>query len=97
VPPTLLQPLGKSSRGGSNKNASELERDIQLAFEKQEKSLSALAPIPGSLYPCYPSAELLYPYTKQEYNRGRTSCGRLEELGHGSLYCSQDRGEEAQE
>jgi hypothetical protein len=59
APHTLPQLLGKSGGGGSNENASELKRDMQLALEEQEKSLSA--PAPGSPRPCYPFAEPLYP------------------------------------
>ncbi|CZR63509.1 uncharacterized protein PAC_13406 [Phialocephala subalpina] len=46
APHTLPQPLGENGGGGSDENASELERDMQLASEEQEKSS---APAPGSL------------------------------------------------
>jgi hypothetical protein len=52
---------------------------MQLAFEEQEKSSSALAP--GSLRPCYPFTKPLHPYTKHKHNRGKTSYSKLKELG----------------
>jgi hypothetical protein len=41
--PTLPQSLSESGGGGSDENGSELEGDMQLAFEEQEKSSSAPA------------------------------------------------------
>lgn len=49
APHSLLTPLDENGGGGSYENAAELERDIQLAFEEQEKSLSATAPAPTIL------------------------------------------------
>jgi hypothetical protein len=49
---TLPQPLSETGGGGSDENASELERDMQLAFEEQERS--SPAPAPGSLRPRRP-------------------------------------------
>jgi hypothetical protein len=90
--PTLPQPLGESGRGGSNENASELERDMQLALEEQEKSSSA--PAPGSLCPRRPSTEPPHPQIEQEYDRGGTGSIRFKELRYGPLYYSQDYREE---
>jgi hypothetical protein len=90
APHALPQPLSDSGGGGSDKSASELERDMQLAVEEQEKS----SPAPNSLRPRRPS---VHPQTEQEHDRGGTSCGRSEELGRGPPGRSQDRGEEAQE
>jgi hypothetical protein len=59
APHTLSQPLSENGGGGSDENAYELERDMQLAFEEQEKSSSA--PAPGSPCPRRPSAEPSHP------------------------------------
>jgi hypothetical protein len=58
APHTLPQPLDENE-GGSDENASELERGMQLAFEEQEKSSSA--PAPNSPRPQRPSAEPPHP------------------------------------
>lgn len=80
---TLPQPLGEKGGDGSDENAPELERDMQLAFEEQEKSSSA--PTPGSLRPTWP-----LPQIEHGHDRDRTSCGRLEELERGLPLRSQD-------
>ena len=43
MPQSLPALLEKDGGGGSERNVSELERDLQLAFEEQEK-LSATSP-----------------------------------------------------
>jgi hypothetical protein len=93
--PTLPQSLSENGGGGSDENASELGRDMQLVVEEQEMSSSA--PAPGSLHPRRTSAEPPHPHTEQEHDRGGASRGRPEELGRGPPCRSQDRGEEAQE
>jgi hypothetical protein len=79
APYSLPQPLDENGGGGSNENATKLERDMQLAFEEQEKS--SLAPAPSFPRSHHHSAELSHPQIDQDYNRGGTSYGRLEELG----------------
>jgi hypothetical protein len=96
MPHTLPQPLSESGRGRGNENAFKLERDMQLAFKEQEKSSSSALAV-NSSRPCRPSIKPPYPQTKQEHDRGRTSCNILEELGHGPRRRNQDRGEEARE
>jgi hypothetical protein len=86
---TLPQPLGENGGGRGDENASELERDKQLASEEQEKSSSA--PAADSPHPCRPSAEPPHPQTEQEHDRGGTSCGISDELGRGPRRRSQDR------
>jgi hypothetical protein len=44
TPYSLPKPLDEEGGGGSEENVSELERDMLLAFEEQEKSSSATAP-----------------------------------------------------
>jgi hypothetical protein len=72
----LLQLLDENSKGRSNKNASKLERNMQLVFEKQEKLLSA--PAPSSYYPHRPSAEASYLQLSQENDQNGTGYGKLE-------------------
>jgi hypothetical protein len=49
TPHTLPTLLGKNDEGESEEeNLSKLKKDLLLAFEEQEKSLSALAPAPSS-------------------------------------------------
>lgn len=66
APHTLPQPLGENGRGGSDENASELEKDMLLAFEEQEKSSSA--PTPSSRHPQCHSAEPLHPQIDPEHH-----------------------------
>jgi hypothetical protein len=63
MPRSLLEPLDKDSSGGSDDNVSELEKDLLLAFEEQEKPSTASPPS----YPrrsCYP-VELSHPEIDQ--------------------------------
>jgi len=79
-------------RGHSGENVSDLERDMLLAFEEQEKSSSATAlssPQPPCRY-----TEQLSPQIDQEDDQGDTSHSRLNELGYGSPLREQDHGEE---
>jgi hypothetical protein len=71
----------------SSENVSELEKDLLLAFEEQDKLLSALVPTPSSPRLWHHSIEPSHP---QIYG---ASTVRLEELGHGSPLRSQDREE----
>jgi hypothetical protein len=66
--------------------------DMLLAFEEQEKSLSATAP--SSPRPHHHSTELPHPQIDQEHDQSGTNYGRLEELRHGSLLLNQDQEEE---
>ncbi len=68
---------------------SELERDVLLAFEEQEKSSSATTS--SSPRPPRPSAEPSHPRIDQTHDQNGTSYGRLEELGYGSPLDSQDQ------
>lgn len=82
----MLIPLDKNGRGGSDENATELERDILLALEEQEKSFSATAP---GLHHC-PSAEL----SRLPIGQG-TGYNRLDKLRQGSPLHSQNKVGEA--
>jgi hypothetical protein len=70
-------------------SVSELERDVLLAFEEQEKSSSAT--IPSSPRPSRRSTEPSHPRIDQTHDQSGTSYGRLEELGYGSPLDSQDQ------
>ena len=59
-PYTLPKPLDEDGGGESGENVSELEMDILLAFEEQEKS--SLATTPSSTRPHYHSIEQLHPW-----------------------------------
>jgi hypothetical protein len=49
TPHTLPASLSKNGKGGSKEeNVSKLKKDLLLAFEEQDKLLSALAPAPSS-------------------------------------------------
>jgi hypothetical protein len=73
---TLPQPLDEVGGEESEKNVSELERDMLLAFEEQVKSPSATAP--SSPRPHRHSTEPLHPQIDQEHDQSRTNYGRLE-------------------
>jgi hypothetical protein len=77
APHSLPKPLDEDGGGGSEENVSELERDMLLAFEEQEKSSSATAPS---------SPQPPRRYTEQSYPRideqGGTSYSSLEGLRH---------------
>ena len=79
APHSLPKPLDEDGGGGSEENVSELERDMLLAFEEQEKSSSATAPS---------SPQPPRRYTEQSHPRideqGGTSYSSLEGLRHGS-------------
>jgi hypothetical protein len=92
APYSLPKLLGEDSEGGSGENVSDLERDMLLAFEEQEKSSSATAP--GFPQPPYRYTEQSSPQIDQEDDQDDTSHGGLDELGYGSPLCKQDRGEE---
>jgi hypothetical protein len=89
----LLQPLDENGEGGSNENASKLERNMQLAFEEQEKLLSA--PAPSSHYPHRPSAEPSLLQLGQENDPSGTGYGKLEGPRQGFPLCSQNEVGEA--
>ena len=92
MPYTLPASLNKNSKGESKKeNISELEKDLLLAFEEQDKLLSALASTLNSPRFWHHSIKLSYPQIDG------TSTIRLEELRHGSPLRSQDREEKPQE
>jgi hypothetical protein len=59
APHSLPKPLDEDGGGESGENVSELERDMLLAFEEQEKSSSATAP--SSACPLHRSVELSHP------------------------------------
>jgi hypothetical protein len=79
APHSLPKPLDEDGGGGSEENVSELERDMLLAFEEQEKSSSATAPS---------SPQPPHRYTEQSHPRideqSGTSYSSLEGLRHGS-------------
>jgi hypothetical protein len=84
--------LDEDGGGGREENVSELERDMLLAFEEQEKSSSSTAP--SSPCPHRHSTEPSHPQIDQEHDQSATNYGRLEELGYGSPLGSQDQEEE---
>lgn len=90
-PHTPPQPVDENGKRGGNENASELERDMQLAFEEQEKS--SLDSAPSSPHPQYHSVELSHPQSDSERDQGGTSNVSLE-LGRDPR---EDQGEEAHE
>ena len=90
-PHTLPKPLDEDGGGESWENISELEMDMLLAFEEQEKSSSATAP--SSARPHRHSTEQSYPRIDQEHGQGGTSHSRLEELG----FCSPPRNQDQDE
>jgi hypothetical protein len=89
APHSLPKLLDKDSGGGSYENVFDLERDMLLAFEEQEKSSSATAPSSPQLPFLY--TEQSHPQIDQEHEQGETSHSRLEELGFCSLPCNQDQ------
>ena len=92
APHSLPKPLDEDGGGDSVENVSDLERDMLLAFEEQEKSSSATAlssPQPPCRY-----TEQSSPQIDQEDDQGDTSHNRL---GYSSPLCEQDHGEELQE
>jgi hypothetical protein len=88
APHTLPKPLDEDSGGGSEENVSELERDMLLAFEEQEKS--SLATATCSPQPPYHSTEQSHPRIDQEHDQSGTNYSRLEELRYSSPLRSQD-------
>jgi hypothetical protein len=92
APHSLPKPLDKDGRGDSSENVSDLERDMLLAFEEQEKSSSATA-LSSSHPPCCYTKQLSL-QIDQEDDQGNTSYGRLDELRYGSLLREQDHVEE---
>ena len=92
---SLPKLLDEDSGGGSDDNVTELERDMLLAFEEQEKS-SSVSP-PSSPRPPRRSVEPAHPQIDQVHDQSGTSHGRLEELRHGSPLGSQVQEEELQE
>jgi len=94
TPHTLPASLGKNGEGGSEEEKlSELEMDLLLAFEEQDKLLSTLAssPAPSSPRLWRHSIEPSHPQIDEAVTV------RLEELRHGSPLRNQDRVEEPQE
>jgi hypothetical protein len=90
--------LDENGGGVSEKdNVSELEKDLLLTFEEQDKSLSASAPAPSSPQLCHHSVEPSHSQIDQEHDQSGAGNVRLEELSRGSPLRSQDRGEEPQE
>jgi hypothetical protein len=78
--------------GDSGENVFDLEKDMLLAFEEQEKSSSATAL--SSPQPLCRYTEQLSPQIDQEDDQGDTSHSRLNELGYSSSLREQDHGEE---
>jgi hypothetical protein len=89
----LFQSLNKNSKGRSNKNASKLERNMQLVFEEQEKLLSA--PAPSSYYPHRLSAETSRFQLSQENDQSGTSYSKLEGSRQAFPFYSQNEVGEA--
>jgi len=92
APYSLPKPLDEDGGGESGENVSNLERDMLLAFEEQEKSSSAT--VLSSLQPPCRYTEQSSPQIDQEDDQGNTSHGRLDELGYSSPLREQDHGEE---
>ena len=95
TPRSLPEPLEEDSSGESDDNVSELEKDLLLAFEEQEKS-SVSPPSAAHLPRC--SIEPSHPQIDQVHNQSGTSYGGLEELGPsaptGPAHCSEpEQGE----
>jgi hypothetical protein len=80
APHSLPKPLGEDGGGGSEEKVSELERDMLLAFEEQEKSSAIVlsSPQPPRRY-----TEQSHPLIDQEHEQGGTSYSSLEGLRHG--------------
>ena len=72
-------------------NASELERDMLLAFKEQDDLSSAHSPNP--VHPQYFSSESAQPEMGQEPNQNGASSSSFEELSHGSPFHSQPQEE----
>jgi hypothetical protein len=83
---TLPQLLNDSKGQKCADNMSELERDIELAFQERE-DLSIATPNPPLLHRHSP--ELMCEQIDQERDLYRTSLGVLEEPKHGSLHYTQ--------
>ena len=92
APRSLPKPLDVDGGGDGGKNVSDLERDMLMAFEEQEKSSSTTAL--SSPQPLCRYIEQLSPQINQEDNQGNTSHGRLDELGYSSLLREQDYSKE---
>jgi hypothetical protein len=78
---TLPQPLDENGVRGIDENASELEKNIQLAFEEQEKSSSTTAP--KSPRPHRHPAGPSHPPIDQEQDPLEPSQTQGREVGHG--------------
>jgi hypothetical protein len=74
---SLPQPLDEDGGGGGDENASELKRDVQLAFEEQEKSSATAS---NSQHPRGHSIKPSHPQINHEHHQSVTGYGRLEEL-----------------
>jgi hypothetical protein len=84
--------LDEESGGDSGESTSELEKDMLVAFEEQEKEL--LGTTPSS--PCHSrhSTRPPDPDIDPELDQSRTTSGRFEGRGDSSPLCSQDQEEE---
>jgi hypothetical protein len=91
APHSLPKPLDEDGGGDSGENVSDLERDMLLAFEEQEKSSSATA-LSSPQPPCRYTEQLSL-QIDQEHKQGKTSHSRLEELGFCSLLRERDQDE----
>ena len=80
APYSLPHPLGEESSEGRDESACELERDMLLAFEEQEKSSAATSL--SSTLSLHRSAEPLHPVTDQDRDRDETSHFTSAELGY---------------
>lgn len=74
-------PLGEEGGEGRDENVCELEKDMLLAFEEQEKSSAATSL--SSPRPLRYSAEPLHPPIDQDRDRGERSHLRSADLGYG--------------
>jgi hypothetical protein len=92
APHSLPKPLDEDGGGDSGENVSDLERDMLLTFEEQEKSSSATA-LSSPQPPCRYTKQSS-PQIDQEDDQGDTSHSRLNELGYSSPLHEQDHGEE---
>jgi hypothetical protein len=91
TPYSLPKPLDEDGRG-SEETVSELERDMLLAFEEQDKSSSATAP--SSPQPLCDYTGQWHAQVYKGHEQGRTSYSSFEGLSHGSPLPNQDQEKE---
>jgi hypothetical protein len=88
---TLTQPSEEDGEHDCGESGSELERDMLLAFERQENLLPAYTT--SSLYPHHTGSEFAHTQVDQEPDQNGHSHGGLEGLRHASPLCFQPQKE----